>query len=38
MLKRTRLFIFTIVIVLVNLTAQANDWIYNVRPGDNLWN
>jgi hypothetical protein len=36
--KCTAILLAAVLLVLLNATAVADDWIYTVRPGDNLWN
>ena len=35
--KNTATLLISVLLVLQNVTAVADDWIYTVRPGDNLW-
>ena len=35
--KYTATLLTTVLLLLANAAAVANDWIYTVRPGDTLW-
>ena len=36
--KHTAIWLTSVLLLLLNAAAVATDWIYTVRPGDNLWN